>query len=279
MSSARPSIRTLVLPFTVPLIAVGAVGCDHIPVHMHMESHVQHMDGTSEHKSSDWHGTLDQLPAQLGKAGKELGEVTAKMAKELTDVPPPGKVELKDLSPELGKHQGQRGRDFLVTAKDDKGEPITFAYVRLGVASYDEFFKAAQEVYALVYQTTQIVGQMRQVSGKLLDTTVSASADLKVTVDKALAAEGDAKLSQRLRTLSEMGQTLAVLVPQIAEKLGKLVSTGEALVAGAATSITNPKVVAHLGLVKDGLVDSIKVVKESGGLMVSFSKDLAGFKG
>jgi hypothetical protein len=237
------------------------------------------MDGTSEHKSSDWHGTLDQLPAQLGKAGKELGEITAKMAKELTDVPPPGKVELKDLSPELGKHQGQRGRDFLVTAKDDKGEPITFAYVRLGVPSYDEFFKTAQEIYALVYETTQIVGQMRQVSAKMLDTTVDASADLKVAVDKAMKAEGDAKLSHRLRTLSEMAQTLAVLVPQIVDRLAKLVSTGEALVAGAASSITNPKVVTHLGLVKDGLVDSIKVIKESGGLMVTFSKDLSGFKG
>lgn len=279
MSARRHPLRALVLPLVVVLPGLGALGCDQIPVHMHTESHIQHMDGTSEHKSSDWHGTLDQLPAQLGKAGKELGEVTAKMARELTDVPPPGKVELKDLSPELGKHQGQRGRDFLVTAKDDKGEPITFSYVRLGVASYDEFFKAAQEIYALVYETTQIVGQMRQVSAKMLDTAVDASADLKVSVDRAMKADGDAHLAHRLRTLNEMAQTLAVLVPRIVDKLGKLVSTGEALVAGAAASITNPKVVTHLGLVKDGLVDSIKVIKESGGLMVTFSKDLAGWKG
>jgi len=31
--------------------------------------------------------------------------------------------------------------------------------------------------------------------------------------------------------------------------------------------------------VKTGLVDSVKVIKESGGLMVGFSKDLTGFKG
>ena len=237
------------------------------------------MDGTSEHKSSDWHGTLDQLPAQLSKAGKELGEITAKMVKELTDVPPPGKVELKDLSSDLAKHQGQPDRDFLVTAKDDKGAPITFSYVRLGAPSYDDFFKTAQEIYALIYQTTQVVGQMRQVSAKLLDTKVDARAELKASVDKALLkGEADTELSGRLRNFSEMAQTLAVLLPQIASRLGKLVSTGEALVTGAAASLTNPKVVAHLGLVKDGLVDSIKVIKESGALIVTFGKDLSGFK-
>jgi len=259
------------------LASAAAIGCDQIPVKMHTESHVQHMDGTVEHKSSDWEGTLDQLPAQLGKAGKELGEVTAKLGKELTEVPPPGKVELKDLSPELAKYQGQRGADFLTTAKDDKGHPITFEYVRLGVPSYDEFFKTSQEIYALVYQTTQVIGQMRQVSAKILDAKVDASADLKAAVAKAKGAGGDAKLAASLQSLEEMAQTLSVLVPQIAQKLGKLVQAGEALVAGAASSLTNPKVATHLGLVKDGLVSSIKVVKESGGLMVGFSKDLSGF--
>ena len=276
MSVARPSVRTLLLPLLV--MGAASIGCDQIPVHMHTESHVQHMDGTVEHKSSDWHGTLDQLPAQLAKAGKELGEITSKMAKELTDVPPPGKVELKDLSPELAKHQGQRGADFLSTAKDDKGHPITFTYVRLGVQQYDDFFKTAQEIYALIYQTTQVVSQMRQTASKALDTKIEPGADLKASVDKAIHAEGEGKaLAGRLRSLSEMGHTLAILLPQIVEKLGKLVSAGESLVVSAASSITNPKIVTHLGLVKEGLVSSIKVIKESGSLMITFGKDLAGF--
>jgi hypothetical protein len=259
------------------LAALAMLGCDQIPVHMHTESHVQHLDGTVEHKSSDWHGTLDQLPAQLAKAGKELGEVTAKMAKELTDVPPPGKVELKDLSPELQKYQGQRGADFLVSAKDGKGQPITFSYVRLGVNEYDEFFKTAQEIYALVYQTTQTISQMKQISSKVTGTKVESGADLKASVDKAMQAGSDAKLQASLQNLSEMSRTLSTLVPQIATKLGKLISTGEALVANAASSLTNPKVVTHLGLVKEGLLSSIAVVKESASLMGGFGKDLAGF--
>jgi hypothetical protein len=245
---------------------------------MHTESTVHHMDGTVDHKSSDWHGTLDQLPAQLGKAGKELGEVTSKMVKELTDVPPPGHVELKDVHSSFAKYQGKRGSDFLITAQDADGKKITFQYVRLGQASYDDFFKTAQEIYALIYQTTQVIGQMRQVATKVLDTKVEANANLKVHVDKALSNTSDQAIIEDMKEMQDMGSTLAVLVSEIANKIGKLVQTGEGLIAGAAASLTNPKVIAHLDLVKQGLTDSIKVIKESGSLMVDFGKTLTPFK-
>lgn len=263
-----------------PVAGVCAAGCSYIPVKMHTESHIQHMDGTSEHKSSDWEGTLDQLPAQLAKAGKELGAVTAQLAKELTDVPPPGTVALQDIAPGLSQYQGQPGYDFLPTAKDDAGKPITFSYVRLGQREFDEFFKTAQEIYALIYETTQVVGQLRKDSAKLLDTKVDASAELKGAVDKALArGDADAELTARVKGLAGVANVLGVLIPQLVAKVSKLAQTGEGLVASAATSLTNPKVLAHLDLVKTGLVDSVKVIKESGGLMVGFSKELTGFKG
>lgn len=265
-----------------PVLAVLAaltIGCSHIPVELHTETHIRHADGRVEHKSSDWHGTLDQLPEQLGKAGAELRDVTSRMAKELTDVPPPGRVELKDLSPALAKYQGKRGVDFLVTARDEAGKPMTFDYVRLGVPQYDEFFKTAQEIHALVYETTQLVGQMTNLSSTLLSKKVDANAELRAAVDQALASGGDAELVADLRIMQELGQALATLVPQIADKIAELVQKGEALVASAATSITNPKIVAHLDLVKEGLVSSVKVIKESGELLVSFSKTLSGFKG
>jgi hypothetical protein len=265
-----------VVAMLAPLLPL-LLACSSIPVQMHTTMHVQHADGTVEHKETHWEGTLDQLPAQLGKAGKELGAVTAQMAKELTDVPPPGQVALDDLHPSLAKYKGKEEADFLVNAKDDQGKPIDFKYVRLGVPQYDEFFKTAQEIYALVYQTTQVVGQMRQLAAKINGTKVDTSAEVKANVDKALGGSADAELGGKLQALAEEAQTLAVLVPQIAQKIGKLVQTGEALVAGAAASLTNPKVVAHLDLAKSGLVDSVKVVKESGSLLVAFTKDLTGF--
>lgn len=262
----------------VAAAALFAVGCSHIPVDFHTETHIQHADGTVEHKSSDWHGTLDQLPAQLSKFGSELADVTAQMGKELTDVPPPGRVELKDLDPALAKYQGKRGQDFLGTAKDDKGNAITFEYVRLGQPQFDDFFKTTQEIYALVYQTTQVVSQMKQISGKILDAKIEGGANLRASVDKALKtdAEGDIRLD--LQLMQEMAQSLAVLVPQIASKIGKLVQAGQALITSAPTAIANPKVLAHLDLVKKGLTSSVKVVEESGGLLVGFTKDLSGFK-
>src|SRR6185369_9117707 len=91
------------------------------------------------------------------------------------------------------------------------------------------------------------------------------------------SANAEGEMSVKLKTFAEQSQTLGILVSQIAQKITKLVQTGEGLVASAATSITNPKVVAHLDLVKTGIVDSVKVIKESGSLMVGFSKDLSGF--
>ncbi|HEY8079989.1 MAG TPA: hypothetical protein VIF62_37920 [Labilithrix sp.] len=262
----------------LPVTALLAVGCGAIPVEMHTSTTIQHSDGTVEHKETHWHGTLDQLPAQMGKAGKEFGDVTAQMAKELTDVPPPGQVALDDLHPSLAKFKGKKGQDFLVNAKDESGKPIEFKYVRLGVPQYDDFFKTAAEIYALVYQTTQIVGHLRQASGAILSTNVDANADLKATVDKATGqSNADPEVVGRLQTYAEEAQTLGVLIPQIAQKIAKLIQTGEQLVASAASSITNPKIIAHLDLVKTGIVDSVKVIKESGGLMVGFSKDLTGF--
>lgn len=262
---------------TVAFLLSGCGVMSSIPVHMHTETHIQHFDGRIEHKSSDWEGTLDQLPAQMGKAGAELGAVTETMAKELTEVPPPGRITLKDLSPSLAKYEGNKGVDFLASARDQDGKPISFEYVRLGVKEYDAFFKTAQELYALVYETTQVVGQMRQLATKLLDGSASATADLRGTVDKAIATNGEIELVMRLRAMREVGDSLGTLIPALASKITKLVSTGQALVTSAPTSLTNPKVALHLPLVKDGLLRSIVVVKESGGLMANFAKTLAGF--
>ena len=273
-------MKTVAARSALALIVVGLAGCDKIPVEMHTTTHVQHADGTVEHKETHWKGTLDQLPEQLGKAGEELGAVTAKMAKELTDVPPPGQVKLSDLHPSFAKYEGKKGVDFLAHGnKNPDGSRIEFTYVRLGQPSYDDFFKTAQEIYAICWQTKQTVHRLREASAAVLNTQVDASAQLKGQVDKALGAEAsaDADVIAEIKSLSEIAQNLSVLVSQLVGKVSKLVSAGEALVAGAASSITNPKVIAHLDLVKDGLTDSVKVIKESGTLMVSLGKELTGF--
>jgi hypothetical protein len=265
----------------LPLAAVvaGASACSQIPVHMTTFSTIQHADGTVEHKESHWQGTLDQLPAQLNKAGDDLAEVTGKMVEELTAVPPPGKVKLGDLAPGLQAFEGNEQCDFLRAAKDDDGKPIDFQYVQLGVPSYDEFFKDAQVIYAIVYQADQTVHRMVELTSKLTGSKVDANAELNAAVAKALRS-GDSEsqsLVDELKQMQQLAGQLAGLVSQFASRIGKLVQDGQALIAGAAASITNPKVVAHLGLVKDGLTDSVKVIKSSGELLVKLAADLGGF--
>lgn len=275
MPSPRSLVRVLVpgLALCLPVLA-----CSAIPVEMHTNMTVQHADGTVEHKETHWHGTLDQLPGQLNKFGDDLGAVTTKLVKELTDVPPPGKITLKDLDPALAKYEGEKRADFVMQAKDNEGNPIDFKYVRIGVASYDDFFKTAQQTYALVYETDQIIHRARELAGVILDTKIDASAELKAQVDKAIAKEGaDGELVEKLKTARELGGVLVTLVTALAKNVEKLVSQGQALIASAPSSITNPKVATHIPLIKEGLTDSVKVIKESGGILVDMGKNLGGF--
>lgn len=259
----------------------GAVaGCAMIPVKMTTSTTIQHSDGTVEHKETHWEGTLDKLPAQLSKAGDDLADVTGKMVKELTDVPPPGHVKLADLGPALQAYQGNSQVDFLVDAKDDDGKPITFEYVQLGAPTYDAFFKDAQVIYAIVYQADQTVHRMAELTGKLLNEKVDASAELSSAVGRALkvqATDDNQGMVSQLQQMQQLATSLGSLVAQFASQISKLVSDGQALITGAAASLTNPKVVTHLGLVKDGLGDSVKVIKDSGSLIVQLAKDLGGF--
>lgn len=255
---------------------VVATGCSMIPVKMNTSMTVVHGDGTVEHKETHWEGTLDQLPAQISKAGGELADVTGKMVKELTDVPPPGKVKLGDLGAGLQSYEGNPQCDFLVAATGDDGKPIDFQYVQLGQPSFDKFFKDAQVMYATVYQADQTVHRLRELAAKISGQKVDPSADLKSAVSQALQNDDpdSQSLVSELKQVQQLGVTLASLVMQFASRVTGLIVDGQQLVASAASSLTNPKVVTHLGLVKQGLVDSVTVVKNSGELLVTLGGDL-----
>jgi hypothetical protein len=257
---------------------VVATGCGAIPVKMNTSMTVRHSDGTVEHKETHWEGTLDQLPAQLSKAGDDLADVTGKMVKELTDVPPPGKVKLSDLGPSLQSFEGNPQCDFLVSAKDDDGKPIDFTYVQVGQPSYDQFFKDAQVVYATLYQADQTVHRLRELAARISGQKVDPGAELNSVVSQAMQnSDPDSQsLVSELKQVQQLGVSLATLVSQFASRVTKLVSDGEQLVTGAAASLTNPKVVTHLGLVKKGLVDSVTVIKDSGEMLAKLAGQLGG---
>ncbi len=260
-----------------------SLGCEHIPVQMHTSMTVQHSDGTVDHKETHWQGSLAQLPGHMEELGHDLTMITNELElqlKKLTEVPPPGKVALKDLSPGFAKYEDDANVNFVGHAIDAKTkEPIPFEYVKIGVADYDGFFQSAQEIYALVYECTEAISQMRQLAAKILDSGVDAKVELWAQIDKVRAkiqggAEVDSELIARFNTLVDLGAVMVQLVPVVGQKAIKLAQQGQALVMNAQSAITNPKVLLHLPLIKKGVIASAKAMKDSGEVLVDFGQKM-----
>ena len=251
-----------------------------IPVNLNVTSERKGADGKVDRRQMHWQGTVADLPDGLNKAANELQDVTDELVRVLTEVPPPGTVALGDLGPGLSRFQGSGETDFLIAAKDKEGKPISFQYVRLGIPTYDDFFKQAQLVYALTYQASHTARRLGTLAGKILSTEIDASAELGGAAKEALRLEGranvDASLVGKLRITYDLGSQVAPLVVSFPTQIVKLIMTGQSLIANAPTTITNPKVLVHLDLVKKGLFDSITVIKDSGEQIVALASVLKG---
>jgi len=79
-------------------------------------------------------------------------------------------------------------------------------------------------------------------------------------------------------TVGELASALATSIPEIVAKTDALVASGKRLVGNAPKDLTNPKLVMHLDLVKQGLVASTSVVEQSGVAMADLMKDLGPFR-
>jgi hypothetical protein len=222
---------------------------------------------------------LEDMPGAISEAADEMAEVTQKLIKKLTDVPPPGNVKLGDLGAGFKDFEGKKEFDFLIQAKEGD-KPVSFEYVQIGVPDYDKFFKTTMEIYALTYQTRQSLNRARLLASAILDEDIDAKASVSAAVGRALgSANVDSKgdLVPKLKAFKDIGQMLAAVVPAIVDKVSTLVSLGQKLILGAPSAITNPKVVLHLGLIKKGLEDSVKVIKEAGGNLGGIVSDVSGF--
>jgi hypothetical protein len=280
MSLARTVLFRSAALSSLVLGSCALGGCEHIPVQMHTSMTVQHADGTVDHKETHWQGSLAELPGHMEELGHDLSMVTGELIKKLTEVPPPGHVKLGDLAPGLAKHENRPETNFLLNAKDEKtGDIIPFEYVKIGVQDYDAFFQTAQEIYALVYECTQAISQMRELAKKILNDGVDAKTEIFAQIDKVRAklaggAQVDSELVQRFNLLVDLGGVLAQLVPSIGQKAIKLAQQGQALVTNAQAAITNPKVLIHLDLIKKGVIASAKAMKDSGEVLVDFGQKL-----
>jgi hypothetical protein len=284
----RSSRACVVVMLHLGAYVVGTSGCGFLNIKTQVTENrtmtYHNADGTTTVKHEHWEGTLDQLPSHMSEewsaAAGQLSKVTGKLVKELTNVPPPGNVKLGQLGAGLDKFQGNPQTDFLMQATDDQGNAIPFQYVQLGVPSYDQFFRKAQEVYALCFQAKQTLKHLVDLTSGILSEKVDASASLNTSVSKALGqSNADATAVAQLTATRDLAASLAPLIAQIGKGIAQLVSAGQQLIVSAPSSLTNPKVVLHLGLVKQGLTDSVSVIKESGSVLAAFGGDFVGFAG
>lgn len=248
---------------------------------------------TTEHQEFD---NWEDMKAELAVSAKELRATTKELLVKLTEAPPPGHVKLSDLSPAFAEYEGDEQFDFLLTAEADEDHPA-FTYVQIGVPSYDNFFRAAAEFHAFVYQTKEAILKLRAMAQARIQATMNGRVEASMSlgdvvaialgqaadhtggksnkVGDALGFESGEGAADDLIAMRDLALSIGRSAPMFVEKTTNLVQTGQALVTAAPSSITNPKTVLHLDLIVKGLEESVSVVGGGGKLLVELAQELS----
>ena len=226
---------------------------------------------TTTEEFDDW----EEMKVAMDKAAKELRGTTKELLTKLVEAPPPGEVHLADLGSSLAGYEGNTHLDFVGNARAAGEEGFT--YVQIGVPSYDAFFKSTAEFHGLVYQTRESIKHLRASAKAALGRDYRAKMTLGEAVNAAIAVGGEAGLAVegQLTETRQLAVILAGTAPSFVDKTQGLIATGQQLIAGAPASITNPKTVLHLDLIVKGLGQSVKVIEDSGKLLIELVRDLA----
>lgn len=295
----KASSRWLCLPL---LTALALPGCGNgkaagfFKFEGHITKTTVNADGTTTTETQEF-DNWDDMKAALAVSAKELRATTTELIKKLTEAPPPGQVHLSDLSESFAEYEGDANFDFLASAEVEDPEHPPFSYVQIGVPSYDDFFRAAAEFHAFVFQTKEAILKLRTMARARIQATTSGRVDAKISlgdlVALALSKSGDKGkkvggalgfgeagegVPDDLVAMKDLALSIGRSAPVFVEKTKNLISTGRQLVTAAPSSITNPKTVLHIDLIVKGLEDSVTVVGDGGKMLGELAKDLATLK-
>ena len=220
----------------------------------------------------EFEDAMGEVATDFSDVAKQVGATTAELAKKLIEVPPPGQVTLTQLSPSLRPFDGDVRYDYLKVARMNPNAEYDFKYVQIGMAEYDNFFRASAEMYGTAYQLMETGRHVHlaahNVRGEEPPSDVESGQRKikKPEIERALSdlegspSEGTKKLESLWLTTAELGATLA-------GKAVETASAGAALIASAPSQILNPKLVLHLDLIVKGLDQSLGMVKDTGKLL------------
>ena len=232
------------------------------------------VNGKTETKTQEF-DNWEEMKVAMDASFKELGATTKELVEKLVEAPPPGRVGLSDLSPNLEPWSGDPRLDFLAAHRAE--DPKAFMYVQIGVPTYDAFFRAAGEFHAFVYQTRESIKALRAMAQARVSGRVDAKLSLGDLVEMAMGTEGvEAGYGAQddLSAMHDLTLEIAGAAPEFARRTQELVATGQQLVTAAPSSITNPKTALHIDLIVKGLGQSVTVIGESGKLLGEMVKDL-----
>jgi hypothetical protein len=214
---------------------------------------------------------MGEVATDFSEFAKQVGATTAELARKLVEVPPQGQVTLRQLSPSLAPFDGDVRYDYLKVARMNPQAEYDFKYVQIGMAEYDQFFRASAEMYATAYQLLETGRHVHLATHVARNEEAPSDVERgerkihRPEIERSLAqldasADGVRKLQQLWTSSAELGITLAA-------KASETASTGAALIASAPAQILNPKLVLHLGLIVKGLEQSVSMVKDTGKLL------------
>lgn len=213
---------------------------------------------------------MGEVATDFSDFAKEVGAITAELAKKLVEVPPQGEVKLGDLASSLKPFEGDVRYDYLKVARMNPDAEYRFKYVQIGMPEYDHFFRVSAEMYATAYQLVETGRHVFLADAKLKgedpapEVANGEKSFEKKEVESVLSSFEASQGAEKLRAL--WGGT-AELGAKLAAKSAETVQSGAALVASAPSQILNPKLVLHLDLIVQGLEQSVSMVKDTAGLL------------
>ena len=268
-------VKHHVLALAIPLLLLTVPACEALGIKANITS-FKTINGKTEVKQrearnwDEFEEAMGEVATDFSDVAKEVGRTTQELAKVLVEAPPPGQVKLGDISPELMKYEGNERFDFVHAASKEPDAPYDFTYVRIGVASYDDFFKTAAETYAIAFQMTETARRLRLTASTITGEEAGGEADTERAADKARNAEVDEDgkdVTAYFRDLDAMWKLVGIQGAQLVSKTAELVGKGQTLITSAPSSILNPKTALHLDLIVEGIEQSIGLIKDSGAMM------------
>jgi hypothetical protein len=220
---------------------------------------------------------MGEVATDFSDFAKKVGATTAELVEALVDVPPPGEVQIGQLSPSLKPYEGDVRYDYLKVARMNPNAEYDFKYVQIGMPEYDNFFRSSAEMYATAYQLVETGRHVHLASANLKGEEASSdveNGDRKIKrgeVEHAFEEMSSAtgKAAEGVEALKTMWMSTAELAAQLASKAAETAQTGVALVSSAPSQILNPKLALHLDLIVKGLEQSVSMVKDTGVLLTN----------